>query len=235
MDTLNYECLEHIFSFLDYHTPKEWLLLSKVCTKWQDVVSRTWKKIDRIEIVDGFDKHQPYLSSKKVLAIIDHAAQHVTDLKIIKRDKINSIKLGDFQYNSNCLDMDAVLASFEGYSSGKILKANVFPDNQKFLKYIMSCNKDLQQLTLTLDEHCFSCNHFDRIANKLDRTTAAELQLIPHENCTVNYCTQLCGQVRRFVPIFVVCFSRRLPSKIAKHNNNEQIPVIGFEDIVNNF
>lgn len=160
MDRLNYECLEYIFGFLNCG-PREWLLLSRVCKQWREVFLRFWKRITIIEIngqTYQFDRCQSYLSTQRMVEILEYAAEYVTELNITKREKISGIKLGNSNgtqtFNLSGFDLEAFLESLSSNSTGKILKANVLPD-QPFLKYLIKSNQNLQELTLTLDKNCF--------------------------------------------------------------------------------
>lgn len=172
MDKLNYECLEHILRFTD-SGPKEWLVLSQVCRMWREVISRFWKRINRIEIAPNkFDRKRPYLSTKRVIAIIERAGYYVNEITITAR-KINNIRLGEYVYNLNGLDMDAFLESFELHCNGRILKANFYPEDP-VCGAVMRCSSNLKKITLTLDRQC----GWDFFAEFAEENSVEELEFI---------------------------------------------------------
>lgn len=177
MDKLNYECLEHIFCSTNCG-PKEWLVLSKVCKFWREVVSKFWQQINRIEIIqNNFDSEQPYLSSENVIVIMRRAGQYVTEINITAR-KINNIRLGKFSYNLSGLDMDACLNSFESQCANRILKTTFYAENQ-VCRSIMRSNPDLKNITLVIDKNLYTWNFEENVME--------ELELICHSNCKVPF------------------------------------------------
>lgn len=164
METLNADCLEHIFRFLDNH-PKEWAELSKVSKQWEEVISNVWKKIDRI----SFSKMDYYqtrignrltLSTESLIDIVKYAAEHVRTVEITERNP-KAVRFGNYIYKLDSFDLDQVLETFSQFS-GNIVEASFYPDN-RFVEHLMRPNPTLEKLSLFLDEQCTSWTRFEII------------------------------------------------------------------------
>lgn len=209
MEKLNYECLEHIFGFLNCG-PREWLLLSRVCKKWQEVFLRFWKRITIIKISNEdpdyeYNPNVPYLSTQMVLEIVGYVAEYLEEISISKREKINNIVLGNSKgrtlYNLNGLNLGAVLEALKQCSAKKITKVKILPD-LPILKSLMKLNTNLKNLTIILDKHCFiesgtMCTRYDLRSKEVDKNSAKE------RSAHRKHCAKICREVRFSIVIYV--------------------------------
>lgn len=166
MDKLNHECLEHIFR---YCGPKDWLILSEVCKSWRYIISKFWKQIERIEFVPtNYNKNQPFLSTKKLIAILAQIGDNITEITIISR-KIGNIRLGKFVYNLHGLDLAVFWNAFDLYCTGRIKQATFYADIC-FANSIMRTNPGLKKVILMMDAKCDSWSFFGGQVEELELT-----------------------------------------------------------------
>lgn len=159
MANLTHDCLEHIFKYLNCG-PKELAVLANVCTLWRSVVKRHWKReVNVIEIKEGrssFDIRLRYISAKTVPDILEHALEHVAEIKIATRGSTSNIRFGNEAYNvTGKLIMDTVHKSFAKYPSRNISNATILADDLKLLQCLLKSRKTLKNLHLIVDEDCF--------------------------------------------------------------------------------